>query len=43
MRAQLAESTLHEFRDLTATTGGTVLGVAIIAAICFFGWLFFRS
>lgn len=38
-----AESTLHEFRDLTSTTGGTVIGVAIIIAICFFGWMIFRN
>lgn len=38
-----AESTLHEFRDLTSTTGGTIIGVAIIAAICFVLWLLFRS
>lgn len=38
-----AESTLHEFRDLTSTTGGTIIGVAIIAAICFIAWVLFKD
>lgn len=43
MNPILAESTLHEFRDLTSTTGGTIVAVTIVIAVCFFAWLIFRS